>query len=104
MMNIKKNKIIELKNVIARWVKNKNNSKIIIIFSIIGLLISYQLKVPKETVLQGWYEFSKNNIKIPNHFFCVNIFGLQVSYNLIVVVLLISLGIGIYSVFLKEDN
>jgi hypothetical protein len=86
---------------------NLENKKIptsIIIASILLLVITTLTKSVKKDLFREWFFYQEKNVSVGTNFYCINLFGIEIPYSLVLTVLIIIFGTGVLMLLYKTDD
>ena len=87
--------------------KNINEKKIpvqLVLFSFFGIILIYVLKEPYSEHLEEWAYCLKHNIDVPFYYFKIDFFGFEISYQAMLITLIIVMAFGVYWFLTKNDS
>ncbi len=87
--------------------KNIEEKKIpikLIIFSCIGITVSFLFKTPYDEYLNQWKYRQKENVDIPMEWYKLDLFNYLLDFKYISIILICMLGLSIYLLIFKTDS
>lgn len=85
-------------------IKEKKISIKLMLFSLFGMIICNVIKEPYKVHLKKWKFLFKNDVNVPIYYFKIDLFGFEIGYSTLLVILIVVMGLGVYWFLTKTDG